>query len=284
MSLVWFVTGTSSGFGRQLVLSLLARGDRVIATARRLESIQDFPRSDNIRVLALDVSWKEEQIKTVVDQAITLWGHIDVVVNNAGVVFMSLAEEGGTQVFRDQYEVTFFGALAVTNAVLPHMRSRKSGTIVQMGSRSSWRSEVLGGGPYISSKAAIRVYSETLAMELAPFSIRMLIVESAAYKTESLHSNQETVYRNPIPDYDDIREKVTEWRHTFFKWEAEHGGDPRKAMEVLVDVVKGEGKAKGRPWPLYLLLGEQTLPAVKAKSSRIIQTAEEWDDVTRDAE
>lgn len=89
------MTGTSTGFGRQLALALLERGDLVIATARRLESIQDFPKTDNIRLLQLDVDWETDQIKTAVDQAVTFWGRIDVLCNNAGSGLAGLSEELG---------------------------------------------------------------------------------------------------------------------------------------------------------------------------------------------
>lgn len=154
--------GTSSGFGRELVLIALERGDRVIATGRSLDKIQDFPKSDNIRTLELDLDWDTKSIKDKVDEAVAFWGYIDVIVNNAGFGKKGLIEEVGyvkrsttffsgedtdsttkfrSEGFKEQFQTNFFGLINVTNAVLPHMRARRSGTLVMLGSRTSWTPE-----------------------------------------------------------------------------------------------------------------------------------------------
>ncbi|KAJ7277216.1 hypothetical protein C8J57DRAFT_1308822 [Mycena rebaudengoi] len=249
---VWLITGASGGFGLCLVKSVLARGDRVIATSRSSDRIQDkFPISENIRLLVLDVTAGEETIKAVVATAVRFWSRIDVLVNNAAYVEKGLIEESGSARLRLQYETNVFGTLDVTTAVLPYMRAEQSGTIVMMGSRMSWRPEN-PVGPYSSSKAALRVFSETLAAEIEQFSIRMLIIEPAAFRTDSLVKS--TIYRgNEIEDYDEMRDQAVERYKTVHR---NLKGDPAKAMEVLTDVVRGEGKAAGRPWPLYLILGD----------------------------
>ncbi|KAJ7720465.1 hypothetical protein DFH07DRAFT_933087 [Mycena maculata] len=273
---VWLITGSSGGFGTALVNSVLARGDRVIATGRSLEKMQDLPKTENIHLMQLDITAGETTIKDIIVKAISFWGRIDVLVNNAGYGEKTLIEEGGTAHMRLQYETNVFGTLDVTTAVLPYMRAERSGTIVMIGSRTSWRPELTCTGLYSSSKAALRVFSETLASEVAPFAIRMLIVEPAAFRTDALIKN--TVYMgNKIPDYDAMRaEAVKRYKNT----QRMLKGDPVKAMEAVVDVVRGEGKAAGRPWPLYLILGDLGVSGVTEKCDRILHLLEDWKDVS----
>ncbi|KAJ7239361.1 hypothetical protein C8J57DRAFT_1372952 [Mycena rebaudengoi] len=269
---VWLITGIDSALC--LVKSVLARGDRVIATSRSSDRIQDkFPISENIRLLVLDVTAGEEAIKAVVATAVRFWGRVDILVNNAAYVEKGLIEESGFSLIPLQTNV--FGTLDVTTAVLPYMRAEKSGTIVMMGSRTSWRPEN-PVGPYSSSKAALRVFSETLAAEIEQFSIRMLIVEPAAFRTDSLVKS--TIYRgNEIGDYDEMRDQAVERYKTVHR---NLKGDPAKAMEVLTDVVRGEGKAAGRPWPLYLILGDLGVQGITDKCHRILQVMDDWKDVS----
>ncbi|KAG2065634.1 NAD(P)-binding protein [Suillus decipiens] len=276
---VWLITGTSSGFGRRLVSIVLERGDRVVATARSLQKIQDFPQSPNLHLLELDVTSGITVIKERVDEAAKVWGRIDVLVNNAGIGLLGILEECGVDMMIRQFRPNFFGVLDVTNAALPYMRERKSGTVVIIGSRSAWRPEITGLGIYASSKAAVQVMGETLAVELAPFNIRVLIVEPGAFRTENIYSNKFDTWTNPIPDYDETRAE------TLVKYEAIPGkqpGDPMKAMNLVVDVVRGEGVAVGREWPLYLVLGEDAERDVRNKCMMMLKHLDEWQDVIRD--
>ncbi|KAG1856329.1 hypothetical protein DFJ58DRAFT_784537 [Suillus subalutaceus] len=276
---VWLITGTSSGFGRRLVSIVLERGDRVVATARSLQKIQDFPQSPNLHLLELDVTSGITVIKERVDEAAKVWGRIDVLVNNAGIGLLGLLEECGVDMMTRQFRTNVFGVLDVTNAVLPYMRERKSGTLVIIGSRSAWRPEITGLGAYASSKAAVQVMGETLAVELAPFNIRVLIVEPGAFRTENIYSNKFDTWTNPIPDYDETRAE------TAVRYGAIPGrqpGDPMKAMKFVVDVVRGEGVAAGREWPLYLALGEDAERDIRNKCMVMLKHLDEWQDVIRD--
>ncbi|KAJ7489330.1 hypothetical protein FB451DRAFT_1362242 [Mycena latifolia] len=273
---VWLITGTSAGFGECLVNSVMARGDRVIATARSISKIQHFSVSENVRLLELDIVSGEEAIKKIIAKAVEFWGRIDVLVNNAGHGAKGIIEECGSAQLKLQYQTNLFGTLDVTTAVLPYMRAQRSGTIVMIGSRTSWRPENPSTGLYGSSKAALRCLSETLAVEIEPFSIRMLIVEPAAFRTNSL-LNTPYYTGNKIPDYDEAREKYSQWYSTV------NGlvkGDPVKAMEVLTDVVRGEGGAAGRPWPLYLFLGDVAVQGIADKCHRILKVIDDWKDVS----
>ncbi|KAI0355905.1 NAD-P-binding protein [Trametes cingulata] len=278
--LVWFITGTSTGFGRQLVHAALNRGDSVIATARSLDKMQDLEPTDKLRIMQLDVTEGFPSIKAKVDEAAEYFGRIDVVVNNAGFGYKAILEEGGSEAFRKQFDTNVFGLLDVTTAVLPHMRARKSGTVVLIGSRSSWAPELLGGGAYVASKAAVRVLGEALNAEISPLGLRTLIVEPGGFRTSSAMSRPGGWFEeNRIADYDimlaEAKEKMVS--------AAEHfRGDPRKAMELLVDVVRGEGKAKGKSWPLYLPMGELADAAIRKKTGIMIEVLDEWKDAICD--
>ncbi|KAF7369114.1 NAD(P)-binding protein [Mycena venus] len=258
---VWLITGTSSGFGECLVKSVLARGDRVIATARSLPKIRHLAQSENIRLLELDIVSGEEAIKNVIAQAVELWGRIDVLVNNAGYGAKGIVEETGSSQLRLQYETNVFGTLDVTTAVLPlHAGSEHKSP----------------PGLYASSKAALRVISESMAAEIEQFGIRTLIVEPAAFRTNSLTAT-DYYTGNKIADYEETRESSIKWYDTI---NGLARGDPVKAMEVLTDVVRGEGGAAGRPWPLYLVLGNIGVAGVSEKCHRMLKVIDDWKDVT----
>ncbi|KAG2095146.1 uncharacterized protein F5147DRAFT_747773 [Suillus discolor] len=275
---VWLITGTSSGFGRRLVSIVLERGDRVVAAARSLQKIQDFPQSPNLHLLELDVTSGTTVIKERVDEAAKVWGRIDVLVNNAGVVLLGILEECGVDILTRQFRPNVCGVLDVTNAALPYMRERKSGTVVIIGSRSAWKPEIKVSA-YASSKAAVRAMSETLAVELAPFNIRVLIVEPGAFRTEHIYRNKLDTWTNPIPDHDETRAEM------LVRYKAIPGrqpGDPIKAMKLVADVVRGEGVAAGREWPLYLVLGEDAEQDVRNKCMMMLKHLDEWQDAIRD--
>ncbi|EMD35417.1 hypothetical protein CERSUDRAFT_116184 [Gelatoporia subvermispora B] len=273
--LVWFITGASSGLGRELVHILLERGDYVIATARSIEKIQDLPQNDNVRLLQLDVTEGAVAVKSKIEEAVTYFGRIDVLVNNAGVGVKGFIEEGGSALLQQQFAVNVLGPIDVAQAVLPHMRSRRSGTIVFVGSRSSWSPENISTGVYAASKGALRILGETLAQEVAPFSVRVLIVEPGLVKTNVF--NYPFYKANPVSDYDEMR-KMAEVMYS----KVPLPNDPRKVMQTVADVVRGEGKAEGKPWPLYLPLAPEAENSIRTKCAKMAEIMDLWQDVIRD--
>ncbi|KAL4257641.1 short-chain dehydrogenases/reductases (SDR) family protein [Pleurotus pulmonarius] len=262
--LVWLITGTSSGFGRSLVRSVLDRGDRVIASARSIDKLnEDLDLAgrdpDALSLLKLDVTSGEQAIKKAVAEAAAIWGRIDVLVNNAGIGLSGLLEEGGSDLLRRQFETNVFGLMDVTTATLPYMRAQKLGTIVNIGSRTTWKTEFVGIGFYGSSKAAVHAISETLALEVAPFNIRVLLVAPGSFRT-GIYS-QPYFTSKPLEDYDVIR---AESQKRFASVPGTEKGDPDKAMEVLVDTVRD---------------AEQD---VRVKTSRVIGVLDKWGDVARE--
>ncbi|KAJ7485607.1 hypothetical protein FB451DRAFT_1337707 [Mycena latifolia] len=266
-SKVWLITGTSSGLGRSLISSVLAKGDRVIATSRSLEPIQNLEgTSDNLRLLQLDVTAGEEIIRCKVADAVAAWGRIDVLVNNAGSCYPGLLEEGGSALLRKQYEVNVFGLMDVTSACLPYLRAQNEGTIVMI------------GRPYASSKAAVHALTEALTVELAQFNIRVLLVQPSAFRTRMVRTVNNYNVSNPIEDYDDTRRENIDH---FLSREGTQTGDPDKAMAALVNVVRGEGAAREKPWPGYLLLGKGADSDVRAKCKIMTDHLDGWSEVVQ---
>ncbi|KAF8146998.1 hypothetical protein K438DRAFT_1922140 [Mycena galopus ATCC 62051] len=264
---VWLITGASSGFGLSLVSSVLARGDRVIATSRSLEVLQHLEgTSENLRLLQLDVTAGPELLQCRIKEAVALWGTIDVLVNNAGSCHLGILEEGGSALLRKQYEVNVFGLLDVTNACLPYLRAQNKATIVIMGSRRA----------YGSSKAAVHAVAETLSVEVAPFNIRVLIVEPSAFRTRMVRTADNYILDNPLQAYDGMREKNLQF---YADRDGKQVGDPDKAMDAVVDVVRGEGAARDKPWPGYLLLGKEADRDVRAKCKVMTDHLDEWREV-----
>jgi len=280
---VWLITGATSGFGKRIVYSSLARGERVIATGRTTEKIDQLVSSvkpelvGNLRTVLLDVTEGEDAIKVKIDRAASFWGSIDVLVSNAGFGIPGLVEEGGSKLLRRTFDTNLFGLMDVTNAALPYLRQSKAGRMVVIGSRSAWRTELPGLGHYAASKAALRAITETLTVELSQFNIRVVLVEPGAFRTEGI-GGQQYFTSNPIADYDALR---TFSRAKFSSVPGTQNGDPDKAAEVIVDVVRGEGITKGRSWPEYLILGNDAEAGVREKTSKVLKVLDEWVDVTR---
>ncbi|KAG6908983.1 hypothetical protein DXG01_002472 [Tephrocybe rancida] len=268
---VWLITGTSSGFGLRIAQSALKRGDRVIATARSLEKLQDLFAPidpllrDNLRTLQLDVTDGEAVLKAKACEAFSIWGQIDVLVNNAGVGLPSLLEEGGAAHLRRQFDTNVFSVIDLTAAMLPHLRASKEAAILVVGSRSAWKTEIPG-----------IALTETLAVEVAPFNIRVLLIAPGSFRTEGIYGQLYNT-SNAVPVNDALREASMS---KFKSIPGTEKGDPCKAMEAVVDIVRGEGVAAGRPWPGLLILGEDAERDVRDKSVKVLKALDEWKDVT----
>ena len=192
---VWFVTGSSSGFGLHIAQAAVERGDSVVATARRSEALDELVSSapDRVHAVALDVR-RSDQIGAAAAAAFERFGRIDVLVNNAGYGSVGAVEELDMDDLRDLMDTMFFGAVELTKAVLPHMRERGSGAIVQMSSQGG-QVTYPGYGAYCAAKYALEGLSEALAAEVEPLGIRVLIVEPGAFRTgllgTSMHQSRE---------------------------------------------------------------------------------------------
>jgi NAD(P)-dependent dehydrogenase (short-subunit alcohol dehydrogenase family) len=269
-SKVWFITGTSKGFGRIWAEAALARGDRVVATARNVATLQPLVEQYGEQVLAvtLDVDDKTA-VDAAIAQAIARFGRIDVAVNNAGYGQFGTIEEVSEAEARAQMETNFFGALWVSQAVLPQMRAQGSGHIIQVSS--------IGGvnafptiGLYHASKWALEGFSQSLAAEVAPFGIKVTIVEPAGYATD--WSGPSAKQAKPMAVYEEARAARAAFR------KAATPGDPEASGPAILKVVDAETP------PLRIFFGSAGLPMTRAEYARRIDTWEQWNDVSVEAQ
>lgn len=276
---VWLITGASAGLGLALTLSVLARGDYVVATARSLKPSDELRQAlkvdgTRLRFLTLDVTSPTGEVKQRVDEALAIWGRIDVLVNNAGGFTYGVSEELGAEGIMNDMNTNFVGPINVTNAVLPSMRARRDGTIVFVGSRSAYRTQITGVVSYSASKAALHSYAETLAAELEHFNIRVTIAVPGSFATRI---NAPTRSGTPLAGYETLRDHLDKFVHIYAKIPK---GDPELGMSALVDVVRGEGRAAGHgPPPLWLFLGEDSMRDVRLRMQALESTLEKWQDV-----
>ncbi|KAL4868971.1 hypothetical protein BDV12DRAFT_90187 [Aspergillus spectabilis] len=276
MALVWLITGTSSGLGTHFVTTLLLRGEKVIATARDISKISHL-KDLGAEALQWDVTSSQWELDALAAKAIEVYGRVDVLVNNAGYTQFGVVEEMGENDYVNQFKTNLFGPINTTRSFLPHFRERKSGTIVNIGSMSAWETYP-GLGAYSASKAALRYATEALNMEVSPLGIRTLLVEPGQFRTQLLRPENpgNTFYSasSRIPEYNEIVQPVFE---PFRAVAGKQRGDPEKAVKRIVDVVKGEGEARGREWPGELILGGDAVSVVRGKCEGMLKALEEWE-------
>jgi NAD(P)-dependent dehydrogenase (short-subunit alcohol dehydrogenase family) len=269
-SKVWFITGTSKGFGRVWAEAALARGDRVAATARDVETLQPLVEryGDQAAAIALDVTDKPA-VDRAVAEAIARFGRIDVAVNNAGYGLFGAIEEVSEAEARAQLETNLFGALWVTQAVLPQMRAQQSGHIIQVSS--------IGGvnafptvGLYHASKWGLEGFSQSLAAEVADLGIKVTIVEPGGFATE--WGGPSARRATPMAAYDGARAAIARFRG------ASVPGDPDATGPAILKIVDAEAP------PLRVFFGSGGLPVTRAEYARRIETWEKWNDLALEAQ
>ena len=262
---VWFITGTSKGFGRIWAEAALARGDRVAATARDVGTLQPLVDryGDQVLTLRLDVTDKAA-VDATVGETIARFGRIDVAVNNAGYGLFGAVEEVSESDARAQMETNFFGALWVTQAVLPQMRAQGSGHIIQVSS--------IGGvnafptvGLYHASKWALEAFSQSLSAEVADFGVKVTLVEPGGYATD--WSGPSAKRSDPNPAYDGVRERQQRWRA------GNVPGDPTASAAAIMRVVDAD------PPPLRVFFGRAPLGIAENDYEGRLATWHEWQPV-----
>jgi NAD(P)-dependent dehydrogenase (short-subunit alcohol dehydrogenase family) len=269
-SKVWFITGTSKGFGRIWAEAALARGDRVAATARDVRTLQPLVEQygDLVLPLALNVDDRAAAFAAVAE-TIARFGRIDVAVNNAGYGQFGAIEEISEEEARAQFETNVFGALWVTQAVLPQMRAQGSGHIIQVSS--------IGGvnafptiGLYHASKWALEGFSQALSLEVADLGIKVTLVEPAGYATD--WGGPSAKHATPLAAYEPIRAARAKYRSSVTP------GDPDASGPAILKIVDAEAP------PLRVFFGTVGLPMTKAEYARRIETWEAWNDVSVEAQ
>lgn len=269
-SRVWLVTGASSGFGRAITEAAVAAGDVVVATARRPEALADLvaARPDQVDALALDVT-DTAAVGALVADVEARYGRIDVLVNNAGRGHVGAAEETSDRELRDLFDLHVHGPAALVRAVLPGMRARGSGAIVQM---SSFGGQVAypGFSAYCATKFAIEGYSEALAAEVGPLGIRVLVVEPGAFRTS--FSGAALGQSERIAAYDGT---VGPTREMITGIDGTQPGDPAKAAAAILTALAADRT------PLRLPLGDDAVDGVLGHLEAVRAEVETWAEVSR---
>jgi len=262
---VWFITGTSSGFGRLLAEEVLAKGERVVATARKPEVLRDLIEKypETARAVKLDVT-NLDDAKNSVAEAVKSFGQIDVLVNNAGQALVGAVEEASAEQVKQQFDTNFFGVLNVTREALPILRRQKSGYIVNISSLVGFSALPLLG-LYSASKFALEGLTESLAAEVAPFGIKTMIVEPGPYKT-GFADRGLNFGENELPEVYASKEKFA----NDFDDINNLADDPVKAVKIIVEAVESENP------PFRLPLGLMAFEGIEAKLEQVKEEISVW--------
>ena len=273
-SRVWFITGCSSGFGLLLAHELLRRGDRVIATARDASKLDDlltlYP--DTARTFMLDVT-KPAEIESVARLALTAFGHVDVLVNNAGYGVNGAIEEVAEDEFEPMFQTNIYGLIRTTRAFQPHFRERRTGHIFNLSSIGG----LIGGagwGFYNTTKFAVEGFSEALAGEMKPLGVHVTVIEPGPFRTDFLGRSGKLA-ANELPEYAQTAGKAREYLRT---QAGKQPGDPQKAVEAIIAV------ADSPEPPLHLILGKIALTRFRDKLALWQREIAAWEPVTIDAD
>lgn len=271
---VWFITGCSTGFGRELAQSVLRRGWRAVVTARDAARLQDLSQEHDQRVLALSLDVTDRgQIEAAVQAAEERFGSIDVLVNNAGYGYQSSIEEGIDNEVRAQFETNVFGLAAMTRAVLPGMRARRRGHIVNISSQAGFIG-FEGSGYYAATKHAVEGLSDSLSREVAPLGIKVTCVEPGPFRTDWAGRS----LKQTRPSIDDYRATVGARLETTSGYSGKQPGDPVRAVEAIIKAVASDNP------PRHLVLGSIALDGIRNKLKETLDEIEAWAETSRSAD
>jgi NAD(P)-dependent dehydrogenase (short-subunit alcohol dehydrogenase family) len=267
MGRVWFITGASRGLGVEFAKAAMQAGDSVVATGRKAESVNDAlgPNSAQLLSVELDVT-DRAQTRRAVEIAVSRFGTIDVLVNNAGYGHLGFFEETTDQDVLAQYQTNVFGVFDVTRAVLPVMRAARKGRIFNLSSAAGIRGTEFGS-LYCSSKFALEGFSEALAMEVAPFGIYVTIVEPGPFRTDFLSRESLRFGINPVADYEERRAAM---RSSFESRSGKQKGDPVKLAQAIVRLAN-----EPKP-PMRFVAGAFALGIADQKLARVRADLDDW--------
>ncbi|XVQ08080.1 oxidoreductase [Spirillospora sp. CA-255316] len=274
MARTWLITGASRGFGRHLTEAVLEAGGQVVATARRPEQLDDLAarHGERIRAVALDVTDAAAATRAVTE-ATDAFGALDVVVNNAGYANSAPIEEMADEDFRAQIETNLFGVVNVTRAALPVLRAQRSGVFVQFSSIGGRVGGTPGMGAYQTAKFGVEGFSEVLAGEVAPFGVKVVIVEPGAFRTDWQGSSMKL---RPVgPDYEETVGAINRYRRDN---DGTQPGDPARAAKIIIGVVGGDDP------PRRLVLGGDALALALEAGERRAAETRKWAEVSRSAD
>lgn len=254
---VWFITGSSTGFGRELAEEALVQGYKVAATARKPEVLRDLVEKypNSVIALKLDVT-KPDEVRHAIAKAVKKFGRIDVVVNNAGYGLLGAIEEASDDQIRKQFETNVFGALDVMRAVLPQMREQKSGHFLNISAVNGFVGFPFTG-VLTATKFALEAFSESLSKEVEPYGIKVTIVEPGLFRTGIIKRSLVIGENRMVETYPST---FTDWLR---EMDGKQPGDPRKAAQAMIKAVESKNP------PMRLLLGDDAIQAVESKIENI---------------
>jgi len=274
MSKVWFITGCSTGFGRELAKYVLESGHQAVVASRKTEDVEDIVSDypDTAIAVKLDVT-KADEIKSSLAEAIKKFGRIDVLVNNAGIGYFGAIEESEEDEVRRMFEINFWGLAEMTRAVLPGMRKQRSGNIVNVAS--------IGGlvgfpavGYYNATKFAVDGFSDSLSKELAPLGIKVTVVCPSGFRTDWAGRSA----NNSKIVIDDYKQTAEANKNNIRGYSGKQPGDPVRAAKAIVKAVEDENP------PLHLLLGSAALKGARNKLEVLKKDFDTWADTTTGAD
>ena len=270
MSKVWFITGCSTGFGRNLAMEALQQGNQVAVTSRNTDDVKDIVTQFPERAVAfkLDVT-NASEVTAAVKQAQERFGRIDVLVNNAGIGYFGAIEESEEAEYRRMFEINFFGLAAVTNAVLPIMRAHRSGHIVNISSIGGMVA-FPGVGFYNATKFAVTGYSEALAKETAALGIKVTVVAPSGFRTDWAGRSA----NNTKIVIDDYATTAHANQNTIRGYSGNQPGDPVRAAQAIIKAVESENP------PVRLLLGVGALKGTRNKIAELQNDIDTWEETT----
>ena len=261
---VWFITGCSTGFGRELAKLIVARGWPVVVTARNKAQVEDLATSDKVLALELDVTDGKE-IDAAVKAAEEKFGAIDVLVNNAGYGYLTTVEEGEEKQIRAMFDANVFGLFALTRAVLPGMRKRRKGHIINITSVGGHVGNP-GSGYYAATKHAVEGWSKSLAAETAPLGIKVTAVAPGPFRTDWAGRSMIQT-ENRIADYAEITGARLA---AVLAQSGKQAGDPVRAGEAMIKLTESENP------PLHIVFGAPGLGMVTANLKKELAEIEAW--------
>ena len=263
---VWFITGCSTGFGRELAQQVLARGMRAVVTARHMQLVQDIVHGHEPRALALSLDVTDaEQVTAAVQAAVQRFGRIDVLVNNAGYGYQASIEEGVASQVRAVFDVNVFGLVTMTQAVLPGMRSRRRGHVVNITSVAGLVG-FAGSGYYAATKFAVEGISDALAAEVAALGIHVTCVEPGPFRTDFAGRS----LRQTLPQIADYEASAGARMKGIAASSGSQPGDPVRGCAAIIHITEVADP------PRHLVLGAMGVGAVRNKAQRLLADVERW--------
>ncbi|ANY66633.1 short-chain dehydrogenase/reductase [Paenibacillus sp. BIHB 4019] len=269
---VWFITGSSKGLGLTLTQKLLAEGYRVAATSRSLDALKTAvgtEETDYFLPLQVDLA-QEQDVQTAIRSVISKFGHLDVVVNNAGYGQQGTFESLTDQEIRTHFDINVFSIFNVLRHAIPHLRKAGSGHIFNISSIGGFKGGYSGWGSYSATKFAVSGLTEALAAEVNPFGISATVVYPGAFRTNFLTKESLAISPNPISAYTKAQASIDR----YLELSGKQQGDPEKAADVLI-----QAAATSNP-PLHLFLGPDAYAAANEKIKSVIHDLEKHKDVT----